>query len=296
MPRRRPRCKAGASATPPGLAVDRLDERVDLVADGLAQEECVQEEVSVTVTLLSGASLADPSFYVGAKVGDVCRRLQEIRPIGGESEYRLVVGACALEQFDEIAEQHVGGLTAVAVVSQRTSVIIKNVPYDWTPTQMCLWLNSCGLADMFDLIYVPIDLTKIDLQGGSNLGYFFVNFRCEDDARQSLRRLRDIPLLPSRETWASYADWQGQSVYLARCKQKLSSGEAHQLMGLRLGVAAFHDSGALLPLEDWLGVSDLPSLHDIGIAIAAKPCAVLRGPNWASSSWRDAVFARFGVQ
>mmetsp|Transcript_28468 Transcript_28468/g.94507 ORF Transcript_28468/g.94507 Transcript_28468/m.94507 type:complete len:352 (+) Transcript_28468:126-1181(+) len=249
--------------------------------------------VMVTVTLgLSGAVLSDRKFFVGACVSDVCEHLQRIRPTSAGTGCRLKVSERILEHCEELLEVDAESITAV--VCETTSAMVRNMPYSWTPNQMFRWLDDQGLAGTYDLVYVPIDLVNMDIRQGSNPGYVFVNFRRRSDAECSFRILDGFDLgSTTGRRQVRDARWQGQSAYTARCRQKLGSGEAHQLLSMQLGVVPCAENGARLSLENWLGVPQLPSLHELAASAADGQTAVFSRYGLASQEWREAVFARF---
>lgn len=278
--------------------LESLLELVDDLVGLWKQREIFDESVvenAVTICLVSGAVVADRRFVPGARVVDVCEHLQQIRPTGAGTGYRLVVSGCTLADSELLPETNSETVTAVVTDFAKTSIMVRNVPYDWGPNQMCQWMDSKGLAGTYDLLYVPIDLSKMDLERGGNQGYYFVNFVEDSDAIRSFHILDGFTLEGARHyTEVSYARWQGRSAYVARCLQKLESGEPHQVLSMLLGAVPFSYSGARMSIEAWLDVPQLPSLHELAsLAAADQTCLLVNRGGWASQQWRETVFLRF---
>jgi RNA recognition motif-containing protein len=59
----------------------------------------------------------------------------------------------------------------------RTTVMMRNLPNDYTRQMMLDLLDSRGFAGHYDFFYLPMDFTT-----GSNIGYAFINFSCPSSA------------------------------------------------------------------------------------------------------------------
>mmetsp|Transcript_46659 Transcript_46659/g.129863 ORF Transcript_46659/g.129863 Transcript_46659/m.129863 type:complete len:356 (+) Transcript_46659:96-1163(+) len=251
-------------------------------------------DAAVPIRLASGAVVRDRHFASGTEVSDVCERLQQIRPTGAETRYRLVVSGCTLADSELLPEANTETITAVVTDCTKTSVMVRNVPSDWGPNQLCRWMNSRGLAGLYDVVYVPIDLSQMDLSHEANPGYVFVNFVEDSYAERAFRILEGFPTRGTgRYIHVSYARWQGKAAYVARCLQKLESGQAHQELSMRLGVVPFSSSGDRISVEAWLDVPQLPSLHEVASRAASEPCRLFSRYGWESQEWRERVFLRF---
>jgi RNA recognition motif-containing protein len=77
-----------------------------------------------------------------------------------------------------------------------TTVMLRNLPNDYTRGMLVELLESEGFGRKFDFVYVPIDFEK-----NSGLGYAFVNFACHNDALDAMQRLEkfDDWKVPSRK-------------------------------------------------------------------------------------------------
>merc|ERR1712194_354231 len=123
---------------------------------------------------------------------------------------------------------------------------------------------------LYDVVYVPIDLSKMDLLREANQGYYFVNFVEDSYAKRCFRALDGVHAGGGCGTFTevSYARWQGKAACVARCLQKLESGQAHQELSMRLGVVPFSSGGVRISIEAWLDVPQLPSLHEVACRAA----------------------------
>merc|ERR1712113_1311775 len=129
----------------------------------------------------------------------------------------------------------------------------------------------------------------MDLERGSNQGYFFVNFCDERSARRAVHSLDGYTTLGSRKCYITtdYADWQGQLAYIARCRQKVEGGEAHHILSMHVGTIPFNARRERVSLEDWLGVPLSNDLHGLTAAAAADERSPLYGHSlWASDMYR----------
>merc|ERR1712048_1365336 len=64
---------------------------------------------------------------------------------------------------------------------QPTSVMLRNIPNDYTRDMVCKLLDQEGFQAKYDFLYVPIDFMS-----GSARGYAFVNFVSHSDAQAFL--------------------------------------------------------------------------------------------------------------
>ncbi|CAE8709141.1 unnamed protein product [Polarella glacialis] len=256
----------------PGDAVPLLCHPSDVQAASSRPE-------TVPVTLLSGAAVTvlDDAFVFGAGALDIRKRLGEIHPVGDEHEYRLLVGARILEDLEVVPPDSAEGVTAVVTTRPKTTIMVKSLTYEYNICDISEWLNEEGLLGLYDLIIVPIDLTTFDVSKGANPGFCFVNFVRESDAIRCFDLLSDVDFGSCRgPTEVSYAQVQGGSAYLHRCREKVAAGEPLELLGLRFGMAAFAVDGARVKLEDWMGLPHFSSADELiaQIADVDKPCRV----------------------
>merc|ERR1712190_605954 len=80
-------------------------------------------------------------------------------------------------------------LAAAESSGQLTTVIIRNIPVEYTRSMFLDMLDSAGFAGKYNFVYLPRDFER-----SFGLGYAFVNFATAEDAapvRQNLHGLRD---------------------------------------------------------------------------------------------------------
>jgi len=63
--------------------------------------------------------------------------------------------------------------------AEKTTVLLRNLPKDYTRTQLIELLEDEGFDGTFDFVYVPMDFSS-----EASLGYSFVNFAAPGDARR----------------------------------------------------------------------------------------------------------------
>jgi hypothetical protein len=68
--------------------------------------------------------------------------------------------------------------------AQKTTLMLKNLPNDYTREMLVELLNAQGCEGSFDFVYLPIDFER-----DSGLGYAFVNFVGHEVAEAFLRRM-----------------------------------------------------------------------------------------------------------
>lgn len=68
--------------------------------------------------------------------------------------------------------------TSMVPDSERTTVMIRNLPNNFTRTKVVDLLNSQGFRGVFDFLYMPIDF-----QSQASLGYAFVNLKTNADTK-----------------------------------------------------------------------------------------------------------------
>jgi len=65
-----------------------------------------------------------------------------------------------------------------------TTLMLRNIPNDFTREMLLNMLNSKGFAGKYDFVYLPVDFAR-----AANLGYAFVNALTHDDALEMQRSL-----------------------------------------------------------------------------------------------------------
>jgi len=76
-------------------------------------------------------------------------------------------------------------LSAPLQKHQLTTLMLRNIPNDYTQAMFTELLDSNGLAAKYDFVYLPIDFTRM-----AGLGYGFVNFVSQADAEFAKLRLQ----------------------------------------------------------------------------------------------------------
>lgn len=75
-------------------------------------------------------------------------------------------------------------ISKVSECDEQTTVMIRNIPNNYTREQLLEVVNGSGFHGKYDFVYLPMDFTK-----HSNLGYAYVNMRTPNDAQEIQARL-----------------------------------------------------------------------------------------------------------
>eukprot|EP00928_Gymnodinium_smaydae_P045089 TRINITY_DN300_c0_g1_i5.p1 TRINITY_DN300_c0_g1~~TRINITY_DN300_c0_g1_i5.p1 ORF type:complete len:416 (+),score=52.04 TRINITY_DN300_c0_g1_i5:62-1309(+) len=102
---------------------------------------------------------------------------------------------------------------------QRTTVMLRNFPNNYTSSMVVDLLDSEGFAGTYDFIYLPIDFSTC-----SSLGYAFVNFLEPKDARR---------------VWAVF---DGFSQWVVPSKKKCSISWSEPTQGLQANIERYRNS------------------------------------------------------
>jgi len=98
---------------------------------------------------------------------------------------------------------------------EMTTVMLRNIPNDYTRAMLLELLDSIGLAARYDFLYLPIDFHR-----GSSLGYAFVNFNRHEDAVLGKSRLHGFTDWKVSSQKVCEVIWgeplQGQSAHVER--------------------------------------------------------------------------------
>lgn len=96
-----------------------------------------------------------------------------------------------------------------------TTVMLRNIPNDYTRAMLLELLDSLGLVARYDLVYLPIDFHR-----ASSLGYAFVNFNRHEDAVLGKARLHGFTDWRVSSQKVCEVCWggplQGQSAHVER--------------------------------------------------------------------------------
>jgi RNA recognition motif-containing protein len=76
-------------------------------------------------------------------------------------------------------------MEAAAMSQELTTLMLRNIPNDYTRKMFLELLDSKGLAGRYNFVYLPIDFNRM-----SGLGYGFVNFVSQADAQMARASLQ----------------------------------------------------------------------------------------------------------
>jgi hypothetical protein len=99
--------------------------------------------------------------------------------------------------------------------SGRTTLMLRNLPNDYTRSMLTSMLDGEGFAGMYDFLYLPVDFAR-----GAGIGYAFINMTSHDAALSFLRYFSGFCnwTVPSRKV--AEVSWsnpnQGLSVHIER--------------------------------------------------------------------------------
>jgi hypothetical protein len=154
------------SCTRPRAGSDPLSER-----DSVSQCRRVDVVDEGTFDYLGKASKEDDFFCDGGS--NVSRETGTPSELDDLSESSL----------DDVADGHSwlqsGGFSSLQSPELRTTVMLKNIPNDYSRDQLVSLLQIEGFACRFDFLYMPLDFTT-----HSAFGYAFINFVSAMDAHQ----------------------------------------------------------------------------------------------------------------
>lgn len=109
-------------------------------------------------------------------------------------------------------QAHRGARDCQSAQSDLTTLMMRNIPNDYTRSMLLDLLDSMGVAGKYDFVYLPMDFGKM-----AGLGYAFVNFASHADA--------DV----ARHTLHGFNQWkvQSQKVCAVCWGQPLQGFQAH---------------------------------------------------------------------
>jgi RNA recognition motif-containing protein len=105
-----------------------------------------------------------------------------------------------------------------------TTVMLRNLPNNYTREMLVELLESKGFRQRFDFLYVPVDFAK-----SAGLGYAFVNFVSSEDGSRAMRVLE------------SFDDWKVPSQKVLRLSWSLP------LQGLASNIERYRNSAVMHP-------------------------------------------------
>lgn len=100
-----------------------------------------------------------------------------------------------------------------------TTVMLRNLPNDYTRDMLLEFLDSEGFVGDYDFVYLPVDFRK-----QSNLGYAFVNLLTHEDGARAWKRLQ------------GYQNWKVPS------QKVLSMSWSTPLQGLEANIERYRNS------------------------------------------------------
>jgi hypothetical protein len=110
------------------------------------------------------------------------------------------------------------GRLASASAESRTTVYLKNLPCFYTQRMLMVMLESQGLADPWDFLYIPVDLRT-----HKSMGYGFINF-CDSTAAQAFRSafegFKEWPYPSNKVLSVVWSRSQGYSSNVKKVKAK----------------------------------------------------------------------------
>jgi RNA recognition motif-containing protein len=107
---------------------------------------------------------------------------------------------------------------------QRTTLMLRNLPNDYTRDMLLEMLESRGFSNRFDFVYLPCDFKR-----GCGLGYAFVNMATPDDAILAM------------------ADLQGFDAWKLQSRKVLEVSWSKTLQGLAALIEKFRNSQVMHP-------------------------------------------------
>eukprot|EP00927_Polykrikos_kofoidii_P016295 TRINITY_DN1734_c0_g3_i1.p1 TRINITY_DN1734_c0_g3~~TRINITY_DN1734_c0_g3_i1.p1 ORF type:complete len:363 (-),score=33.54 TRINITY_DN1734_c0_g3_i1:409-1497(-) len=148
--------------------------------------------------------------------------------------------------------------------AQKTTLLLKNLPKDWTRHDLFALLVEIGLSRTVDFLYIP---TKLGANVSDNFRYGFANFTDHSAADNCFRLLH------------GFSDWPQE--VLERCPLEISYSE--RMQGLSDHVERFRNSPVMHEsVEDTFK----PAVYADGVRIEfPRPTRHIKAPKWRR--WKD---------
>jgi len=206
-----------------------------------------------------------------------CQLLQ-CKPTDGAPSDSGSLHCIAREQLEDVRAEHVRPRAASADPARRSkpkTVILKNIPTEYTRMRLCEKLAEHGFGYAIDFLYLPIDSSS-----GHNLGQAFVNVRTKEMFHDFIRVFQDIPAstclpdFPSTDVCqVSVAEVQGreanmQSLFTSSNLRKWAKHEDWQPLFL-------DDYGMKIPFSEWQCSDDNGKMQPWQRCASAKSSPVL---------------------
>jgi len=100
-------------------------------------------------------------------------------PESGHGATEAAPSSANLPESDLEGRESLTSSGSTGLKSEKTTVLLRNLPTDFTRAELVELLEDEGFDGTFDFVYLPIDFGN-----EACLGYAFVNFRCPGDARR----------------------------------------------------------------------------------------------------------------
>jgi hypothetical protein len=135
--------------------------------------------------------------------------------------------------------------------SKPNTVVLKNIPIEYTRTGLCEELARHGFGYAIDFLYLPIKAST-----GHNVGHAFINIRTKDACRvfveafQGSRAEDMFPAYPSAKgCQVSFAEVQGRDENMKKCStvSNIKKWEAHE----EWQPLFLDDYGRRIPMSEW---------------------------------------------
>jgi hypothetical protein len=170
--------------------------------------------------------------------------------------------------------------------SRPNTLVLKNIPSEYTRTGLCEELAKHGFGYAIDFLYLPIKAST-----GQNVGHCFVNLRSKEVTRDFIDTFQNVSTsecLPAFESTkvcqVCIAEVQGREANMKKCStaSNLKKWEKHE----DWQPLFLDDYGGRIPMSEWKCTNDQakperPASTKNSPALAPKPSPVLR-PSSAS--------------
>jgi len=152
---------------------------------------CNQEDA------LEDAQAYNAGFEAARSIAATCNHIAGYRPLGEPLGRMRQLG-------QEITRQ-----------LEKTTMVIKNIPNNYTRTMFLELLDSLGFACLYDFVYLPMDFRR-----HANLGYAFVNAVSPQNARHMKERLQGFKKWAANSYKVCQVSWgeplQGLEAHIER--------------------------------------------------------------------------------
>jgi len=110
--------------------------------------------------------------------------------------------------------------------SEHTTIMLRNIPNEYTRDMLLELLNSEGFVGLYDFVYLPVDF-----QRWAGLGYAFVNLVSHEDAECARAHFHGFTAWMVRSTKVCEAAWSGPlQGFTEHCERYRNSPVMHELV------------------------------------------------------------------